>query len=516
MLQSGKRVTDLAALFSPHDVLRNTGRLTMNNQPPESPGAEENEQRLRLAEEKLEVTKQQVSDGHVRVTRRVTEHEEKIALLLRQQTAEITRVPKSERLTTMPEIREENGVIIIPVVEEEVEIIRRLVLKEELHIRKVVSQVPLEQVVTLKKQYAQIDRHQNPEQSESITEEKTMARETIVTMFSNVSLAEGAKRNLIKAGFLDDDIDIISGERLRTEGQEARHPGFWQRLFGNTLEEDQAEVYEDAMRTGGVVLSLRADEDQLPRALGILDAHEELTEHSAALPEDYAADDGLTTAPGASLNQPASGSDLSGSQPYSATVRPSLTGDESEEDVLRLAEERLEVGKRLVSEGSTRVRRYTVTDQVSENVSLREQHAEIFRRPLSETGAPDQVDWSDKTIEVEETHEQPVVNKTAQIIEEVILRKEQSDRVETINDSVRRQEVDIDHATTDNVAGNRTATDPLLDTTPNARTDHDSPAVTPAGGLSGREPAHHEGVMDKAGDKIAEAKEKVEDKFKKP
>jgi len=487
----------------------------MNDRPPEKPEAGENDQRLRLAEEQLEISKQQVSDGHVRVTRRVTEHEEKIALLLRQQTAEIERVPKSERLTSMPEIREENGVIIIPVVEEEVEIIRRLVLKEELHIRKVVSQVPLEQVVTLKQQYAQIDRHHQPKQSEPITKEKTMARETIVTMFSNVSLAEGAKRNLINAGFLDDDIEIISGERLRTEGQAARHPAFWQRLFGNTLEEDQAEVYEDAMRTGGVVLSLRADEDQLPRALGILDAHEELTERSAALPEDYAADEGLTTAPGASLNQPTPGSDLTGNPAHSATVRPSLTGDESEEDVLRLAEERLEVGKRLVSEGSTRVRRYTVTDQVSENVSLREQHAEIFRRPLSETGAPDQVDWSEKTIEVEETHEQPVVNKTAQIIEEVVLRKEQSDRVETINDSVRRQEVDIDRASTDNVAGNRTATDPLLDATQQARTGHDSPAVSP-GGLSGRDPAHKEGVIEKAGDKIAEAKDKVEDKFKKP
>lgn len=66
-------------------------------------------------------------------------------------------------------------------------------------------------------------------------------------------------------------------------------------------------------------------------------------------------------------------------------MRASLTGDESEEDILRLAEERLEVGKRLVSEGSTRVRRYTVTDEVTENISLHEQHADIFRRPLMKT-----------------------------------------------------------------------------------------------------------------------------------
>ncbi|PAW31386.1 stress response protein ysnf [Pantoea vagans] len=488
----------------------------MNNQPPEKPGSEGSEQVLSLVEETVEISKQRVIDGHVRVTRQVTEHQQQIALMLRQQTADIQRIPKSERLTEMPAIREENGVLIIPIVEEEVEIVRHLVLKEEWHIRKVVSEVETEQIVSLRRQQAHLTRIPYSEPSESITEEHNMARETIVTMFSNISLAEGAKRNLIKAGFLDDDIDIISGERLRTEGHEARHPGFWQRLFGNTLEEDQAEVYEDAMRTGGVVLSLRADEDELPRALGILDAHEELTERSAALPDDYAPDDGLTAPASGTLQENGAIDPLQTDSAHRGAARTALTGDESDEDVLRLAEERLEVGKRLVSEGSTRVRRYTVTDRVSENVSLHEQHAEIFRRPVSETGSPDQVDWSEKTVEVEETHEQPVVNKTAQIIEEVVLRKEASDRVETINDSVRRQEVDIDHARADHlnadpVTGNPAATDPLLESTRQARADHDSRPVTP-----GSEPAHKEGFVEKAGDKIAEAKDKVEDKFKKP
>ena len=488
----------------------------MNNQPPEKPGSEGSEQVLSLAEETVEISKQRVIDGHVRVTRQVTEHQQQIALMLRQQTADIKRISKSERLTEMPAIREENGVLIIPIVEEEVEIVRHLVLKEEWHIRKVVSEVETEQIVSLRRQQAHLTRIPYSEPSESITEEHNMARETIVTMFSNISLAEGAKRNLIKAGFLDDDIDIISGERLRTEGHEARHPGFWQRLFGNTLEEDQAEVYEDAMRTGGVVLSLRADEDELPRALGILDAHEELTERSAALPDDYAPNDGLTAPASGTLQENGAIDPLQTDSAHRGTARTALTGDESDEDVLRLAEERLEVGKRLVSEGSTRVRRYTVTDRVSENVSLHEQHAEIFRRPVNETGSPDQVDWSEKTVEVEETHEQPVVNKTAQIIEEVVLRKEASDRVETINDSVRRQEVDIDHAradplNADPVTGNPAATDPLLESTRQARADHDSRPVTP-----GSEPAHKEGFVEKAGDKIAEAKDKVEDKFKKP
>ena len=269
-----------------------------------------------------------------------------------------------------------------------------------------------------------------------------MAHEKIVTMFSNTADAEGAKRSLLKAGFDDNDIDVISGDRLNKEEHEARHPGLWQRLFGDTVDEEQAEVYEDALRTGGVVLTLRADEEQLPRALSIIDAHD------SGNMQQYGElglrnDTDIQSSAGVPTDELYTGE----VQPTGVTpVRTSLTGDETEEEVLRLAEERLEVGKRLVSEGSTRVRRYTVTDDVSKEVSLHEQHADIFRRPLTQHASPDDVDWSEKTVEVAETHELPVINKTVQVKEEVVVRTDQSERVETVNDSVRRQEVDIDHA----------------------------------------------------------------------
>lgn len=275
-----------------------------------------------------------------------------------------------------------------------------------------------------------------------------MAHEKIVTMFSTLAQAEGAKRSLIKAGFADHDIDVISGERLKSEGHEARHPSFWQRLFGSTLDEEQSGVYEDAIKSGSVVLTLRAEEEQLPRAYSILDAHD-----TGELPASGAAgltgDDGYTVSTAHTTTGVNSVSDSGLTEP----VRTSLTGDETEEEILRLAEERLEVGKRLVSEGTTRVRRYTVTDQVSEDISLHEQHADIFRRSTGDLAAPREVDWEEKTIEVAETHEQPVINKTAHIKEEVVVRKDQSERVENVTDSVRRQEVDIDHADKDVTAG---------------------------------------------------------------
>jgi len=323
-----------------------------------------------------------------------------------------------------------------------------------------------------------------------------MAHEKIVTMFSTLAQAEGAKRSLIKAGFAEHDIDVISGERLKSEGHEARHPGFWQRLFGSTLDEEQSGVYEDAIKSGSVVLTLRAKDDQLPRAYSILDAHD-----TGELPAGNALsqDDGYTVSTAHSATGAESVADSGLAQP----VRTSLTGDESEEEVLRLAEERLEVGKRLVSEGTTRVRRYTVTDQVSENVSLQEQHADIFRRSTNDLAAADSVDWEDKTIEVAETHEQPVINKTAHIKEEVVVRKDQSERVENITDSVRRQEVDIDHA------DSHLAADAPLTGTAAAKP---AGAFNPAGKTTGVD----DEIVERSGVSGVEEKAKVDPLLKRP
>ncbi|QCR38589.1 hypothetical protein C1N62_20250 (plasmid) [Nissabacter sp. SGAir0207] len=114
-----------------------------------------------LAQEKLDVTKQQVVSGRVTVTRKTVHHEHPINEMLRHEQVEVQRVPKGERVDTMPTIREEDGVTIIPVVEEEIEVIRRLVLKEELHIKKVAIHKPFQDSVTLRSQEVSIDRQED-------------------------------------------------------------------------------------------------------------------------------------------------------------------------------------------------------------------------------------------------------------------------------------------------------------------------------------------------------------------
>lgn len=126
------------------------------------------------------------------------------------------------------------------------------------------------------------------------------------------------------------------------------------------------------------------------------------------------------------------------------TKREDLAAKIGKEEVLRLAEEQLEVGKRQVETGKARIRRFVTEKPVESRITLHEEHAEISRRAVTDPTALREVDWTDKVIEVVETDEQPVVNKTARVAEEVLIRREGADHVETVRDTVRRQQVEFE------------------------------------------------------------------------
>jgi stress response protein YsnF len=89
-------------------------------------------------------------------------------------------------------------------------------------------------------------------------------------------------------------------------------------------------------------------------------------------------------------------------------------------------------------------------------VTLHEEHAEVVRRAVSDPDYVKDIDWSDQTIEVLETSEQAVVSKTARVAEEVVVGKTGSDRVETVHDTVRRQQVEVERVPGKNPPAART------------------------------------------------------------
>ena len=87
---------------------------------------------------------------------------------------------------------------------------------------------------------------------------------------------------------------------------------------------------------------------------------------------------------------------------------------------------------------STEYRREPVT----ETVRLEEERVEVDRRPVDRPAGEDV--FRDRTIEAEEFREEAVVQKEARVVEEVGLRRSHDSHEETISDTVRRTEVEVE------------------------------------------------------------------------
>ena len=109
-----------------------------------------------------------------------------------------------------------------------------------------------------------------------------------------------------------------------------------------------------------------------------------------------------------------------------------------------MVEETLRVGKRDVNLGRVRVRSYVVEEPVSEDVHLREERVEVERRPVDRAISGDEATFTDRTIEAQEHAEEAIVSKDARVVEEVALRRQAEDRTETVSDTVRRTEVEVE------------------------------------------------------------------------
>jgi uncharacterized protein (TIGR02271 family) len=122
-----------------------------------------------------------------------------------------------------------------------------------------------------------------------------------------------------------------------------------------------------------------------------------------------------------------------------------IEGEQVEgEQVLPVVNEELAVGKREVSRGGVRVYTRVIEKPVEETVQLREERARVERRPVDRpVSAGDDV-FKDKTIEVREMAEEPVVQKRGRVTEEVRVGKEVTQRQETIRDTVRTTEVRVE------------------------------------------------------------------------
>ena len=211
-----------------------------------------------------------------------------------------------------------------------------------------------------------------------------------------------------------------------------------------------AHAYAEGVRRGGSLVAVECDDDEVDQVIdildddGVLDLDEQQTSWRSEGWQGYDA----STSGGTTGGLGAAAAGLAGSLTGSpASTRTDTAGASGRDEVIPIAEEELHVGKREVGHGRVRIQSRVVERPVQEQVSLREEHIEVERRPVSGTTQAGTISgdpFQERTIEVEERGEEAVVSKEARVVEEVVVRKDVEQRTETVSDTVRRTEVDVE------------------------------------------------------------------------
>lgn len=223
--------------------------------------------------------------------------------------------------------------------------------------------------------------------------------------------------------------------------------GVWESIKRFFMPDEDAHVYAEGVRRGYAVLIARVDAADQDRVLALLEAQDPVNveTHTA----DWRREGWSGFAPGYAESEsgiretpvePATGAEFRAPP----TAGPAGAAGEQE---IPVYEERLRVGKRETGRGSVRVRSFVVEEPVEEDVTLHEDRVQVERVPVdraaTERDITDQP-FRERTVEVTARSEEPVVSKEARVKEEVRVRKEPVERVETVRDSVRHTEVEVD------------------------------------------------------------------------
>jgi uncharacterized protein (TIGR02271 family) len=261
---------------------------------------------------------------------------------------------------------------------------------------------------------------------------------TIVAAFRNIADAQAAAQELQTKGIDRNDIYMETGqssqggtETTGTTHRESGVIGWFKSLFREDDDYDRAG-YEEALGSGHVLLRVDAREDQFDMIADVLERHSSVDVHREA---------GNTQAFAAASGAAASGAAASGA---AGTGTASGAGTRPA-GAINVVEEELKVGKRRILRGGIRVYSRIVEEPVQETVTLQDERARVERRPVNrEASAADLKAGQEQVIEVEEFAEEPVISKEARVVEEVRIGKETSRKTETVRDSVRHTEVDVE------------------------------------------------------------------------
>ncbi len=241
----------------------------------------------------------------------------------------------------------------------------------------------------------------------------TNAKVTLVCLFHDNEYARAAVRDLMDSGVPREEIFEIGGPDHLGSAAEGSEIGTDIGRFH--LPKNEVDMLTEGLDNGGTLVAVETGEERASLVESIFE------KNMASKVDEKSKDD-------------------SGVYPSSAAPVES-----SEAHVIPVTEEELSVGKRQIQTGRARIYTRVVETPTEQTVRLREEHARIERRPVDRLATDADLEaFRDRSIQVDEIVEEPVVSKTARVVEEVVVGKDATERTEHITDSVRKTEVEVE------------------------------------------------------------------------
>ena len=262
----------------------------------------------------------------------------------------------------------------------------------------------------------------------------------VTAFFDRRSEADAAIERLVAEGIPRDEIRIVAGEgETDVASSPPKEKGFFEALGDLFMPDEDRYAYAEGLSRGGYLVSLNTTAANRDRVLDILD--DEGTVDMDAREESWRAEGWQGYRADAAVPVGAASS-------TAVTGRINAATESPDDASIEVVEENLRIGKRQVEQGRVRVRSYVVETPVEEDVTLRGETVRLERRSVDRpVGAADA--FVDRTIEATETAEEAVISKEARVTEEISLEKAVDSRTETVRDTVRHTEVEVEDDRTD-------------------------------------------------------------------
>ncbi len=263
---------------------------------------------------------------------------------------------------------------------------------------------------------------------------------TVIGLFDRAEEAKRAFATLVAEGYAKADLDILTNDDQDDVPKLAR--------MHSWIPEPDVDIYLRGVRDGGTIVTANVGDTAVARAASILGSFDMVNIGKRA--GDLArkvAPAAIATAGAAAAAAKQATSAVPKQVPVAAKVPPkevALTDAARNDNVLEVIEEDLAVGKEQVERGRMRIYNVVTEREVAQNIALKDETLRVQRRPINRAVefSPDL--FRARSFEMVEMDEIAQVKKTARVVEEVTLGKEVVNKIETIKETLRRQDVQVE------------------------------------------------------------------------